>query len=117
MAARRRPHVHSIFDIVNHLVFWARIARRTIEGEAYPNVDSEASEDWPEPNGSWDGAIAELGREERALIGAIRDMPEQRLNDLVSDKKGYTFYVLLHGIVQHNLYHAGQIALLKKDIG
>jgi hypothetical protein len=35
------------------------------------------------------------------------------LNELIPGER-YTFYYLLHGVIQHNLYHAGQIAILKK---
>ena len=114
IAGRRIGDGHSIFDIILHLSFWSYHCRRTIKGDAYPDVDSEASDDWPEPNGSWIGALSEFDREQRALIAAIEDMPIKRLHETISERKGYTFYVLLHGIVQHNLYHAGQIALLKK---
>jgi len=46
-------------------------------------------------------------------------MPDSRLYEVVPDKEGthYTFYYMLHGVVQHELYHAGQIALLKKATG
>ena len=37
----------------------------------------------------------------------------RRLDDTVQGKN-YSFYVMAHGVVQHDLYHAGQIALLKK---
>jgi hypothetical protein len=43
-------------------------------------------------------------------------MPGSRLEEMVPGKEGahYTFYYMLQGVVQHELYHAGQIALLKK---
>ena len=40
----------------------------------------------------------------------------QRLDALVPGYD-YSYYVMLHGAVQHTLYHAGQIAILKKEIG
>ena len=39
--------------------------------------------------------------------------PEARLDELVAGQR-FNFYFLLHGIVQHNVYHAGQIVLLKR---
>jgi hypothetical protein len=46
----------------------------------------------------------------------VTSLPDSRLGDVVPGKEGahYTFYYMLHGVVQHELYHAGQIALLKK---
>jgi hypothetical protein len=40
-------------------------------------------------------------------------MPDSRLTERVPGKD-YDIYFMLHGAVQHALYHAGQIALLKK---
>jgi len=49
-------------------------------------------------------------------VAAVDDLPDSRLYEVVPGKTGkhYTFYYMLHGVVQHELYHAGQIALLKK---
>ena len=50
----------------------------------------------------------------------IRAFDDARLGDRVGQQRdpalgtGSTYYVMLHGAVQHNLYHAGQIALLRK---
>jgi hypothetical protein len=47
------------------------------------------------------------------LVAAIRGMEDARLDEPAGGRE-FNFYFLLHGVVQHNLYHAGQIALLKK---
>lgn len=112
-AARPSSGTHSIWEMVRHVAFWAAVARRTLEGEAYP-ARLNAPADWPEPVGSWPDAVAELEREQKALIHAVQGMADDRLEETVTEKKGYSFYVLLHGVVQHNLYHAGQMMLLKK---
>jgi uncharacterized damage-inducible protein DinB len=103
---------HTIWELVRHISLWASVGRRTLEGAPYPKL--EPPDDWPRPEGEWKDALAELDREQKALIDAVRAMPVSRLEQPVTDRNGYTFYVLLHGIIQHNLYHAGQIALLKK---
>jgi hypothetical protein len=46
-------------------------------------------------------------------MSAVRAFPESRLSDNAPNRD-HSFYVLLHGMVQHDLYHAGQIAILKK---
>ena len=56
------------------------------------------------------------------LIAMIRQIPESRLFEATNDPRsrplgtGVSYYVLLHGIVQHDVYHSGQIALLKKAL-
>ena len=49
----------------------------------------------------------------RRLRGAIAALDPERLDERVRGKP-YSVYFMLHGVIQHNLYHAGQIALLKK---
>ena len=67
--------------------------RRSLEGDA------------------WDRAVATLVDSEKLLRDAILGLDDSRLEDRPRTK---TVYELLHGVVQHNLYHAGQMALLKR---
>jgi hypothetical protein len=74
-------------------------------------------EDWPEIQAQgdqgWHAAVKRLERANDELIEATRRLPDERLGETVPGRD-YSVYFLLHGIAQHNLYHAGQIALLKK---
>jgi hypothetical protein len=62
---------------------------------------------------SWRRAIAATKRTHDALVKTVAALPDSRLHDRVPGKR-YDFYHMLHGIAQHELYHAGQIAILKK---
>jgi len=68
----------------------------------------------------WAAARADLGVAVAGLARRIRSFDKERLTDRVGVQRdpalgtGSTYYVMLHGAVQHNLYHAGQIALLRK---
>ena len=54
-----------------------------------------------------------MGNAHRALQETILQLEDSRLKDRVPGQP-YSVYFLLHGVVQHDLYHAGQIAILKK---
>jgi uncharacterized damage-inducible protein DinB len=111
--AARRPVAggHTIWELVNHIAAWEGIATRRLRGEAW------APQDWPPmpevADAAWVQALEHLDRTHRELEKRVRVLPEERLTGLVTGHK-YSVYVMLHGVVQHNLYHAGQIALLKK---
>ena len=62
---------------------------------------------------AWRKTIAETKRTHETLVKTVAALPDSRLGDRVPGKR-YDFYHLLHGIAQHELYHAGQIAILKK---
>jgi uncharacterized damage-inducible protein DinB len=89
-----------------------RIARERLA--ATQTRDHTREEDWPAMAGSWQDALAALEREERQLEAAIESFPERRLNEPAPATEPQTFYELLHGVVQHTAYHAGQIVLLEK---
>ncbi|MEX2662870.1 MAG: hypothetical protein WD227_13145, partial [Vicinamibacterales bacterium] len=58
----------------------------------------------------------------RLLVSAVKDFPEPKLFTPINDKRhqnpglSQTYYELLHGLVQHDVYHSGQIAILKKAV-
>lgn len=119
-AARPIPGGHSIWELVLHITAWKNETRRRLSGAAA--ADPEEG-DWPAvgetSDARWRQALAGLERAHTELVAAIRQVPEAQLakptNDpRVSGGAGVSYYVLLHGIAQHDVYHAAQIALLKK---
>jgi uncharacterized damage-inducible protein DinB len=121
-AARKPfPEAHSIWELVLHVTGWKReVARRT--GGA-PAAEPSAG-DWPEvgepTDARWRAALADLDAAHHELVAAIGSLSESRLFEPTNDPRnrplgtGVSYYVLLHGAVQHDVYHAGQIAILKK---
>ena len=116
-AARPIKSGHSIWELVLHIAAWDRAVLRRMGGVAATVSDAEnfppvrdASE------AAWGKALAEMRRVHEELVAAVAAQPDSRLYEMVPGKQGahYTFYYMLHGVVQHELYHAGQIALLKK---
>jgi uncharacterized damage-inducible protein DinB len=120
-AARPLPAAHSIWELVLHMTGWKDEVRRRLSGA--PAAEPEGG-DWPQvgtpSEARWRGAIANLDRAHADLIAAIRALPESSLHEPTNDPRnrplgaGVSYYVLLHGIVQHDVYHSGQIALLMK---
>ena|SRR5438270_8557616 len=113
-AAKPLANAHSIWEIVNHVSAWEDAIRHRLAGEV---KQLEGPADWPPvadtSEAAWKITLDTFKRNHSDLVKAISTMPEHRLLAIVPGKK-YDFYHLLHGAVQHELYHAGQIALLKK---
>jgi uncharacterized damage-inducible protein DinB len=114
-AAKSVPAGHSIWEIVLHMAAWQDVARRRLAREVI--VDLPPQLDWPPiPDTSetaWRQALESFTQSKQQLHEAISQLDDHRLSDPVPGKD-YSVYVLLHGVIQHNLYHAGQIAVLKK---
>lgn len=113
--ARPLPGGHSIWEIVLHTTVWQRTVRERLQGQ--PIVSLLDEEDWPPVVDTSPPAWAEAVRDLRAEYELLRDeVLRWRDRDLGETCEGqrYTAYEMLHGVVQHNLYHAGQVAVLKK---
>jgi uncharacterized damage-inducible protein DinB len=108
--------VHSIWELVEHMTTWQKVITKRMEGEDYEPSDEE---NFPDENAdlsdSWEKAIEELYRTYQLLREKLIQFPDEKLEEIVPGKH-YTHYIQLHGLIQHNLYHAGQIAILKKLI-
>jgi uncharacterized damage-inducible protein DinB len=113
-AGRPLPHAHTIWEIVLHIGVWEDAVRRRLEGEKY---EPTPEQDWPAvrdcSEAAWELALADLETTHAKLRGAVASLDAARLNEKVPGE-AYSIYFMLHGVIQHNLYHAGQIAILRK---
>ncbi len=111
-AQRLNPNAHTIWELVLHITAWLRIARERLSASEV--LDPSDEENWPAMSGTWQNALVQLHDEAVALEQAILAFPADLLDQPAPAAEPQTFYVLLHGVVQHTAYHAGQIALLAK---
>lgn len=113
------PGAHSIWELVLHITAWKHEVRHRLAGA---EAGEPAEGDWPavvKPSAaSWKSALEKLDVAHRVLVSAVREFPEQNLPVPTNDHRGLgvaaTHYELVMGILQHDVYHAGQIALLKR---
>jgi len=114
--AKPIPGAHSIFELVQHIAVWEDVIRRRLNGET---VRPTPEEDWPPVRSTdaaaWKKLMEQLKSNHAALERTVAEMSDDRLDEIVP-AKNYNVYVMLHGIIQHDLYHAGQIAVLKKAV-
>ena len=120
-AAQARAHpiagAHSIWELVLHLAVAYRLVLRRLHAGAAPLAPAE---DWPPvpapTEENWRAAVAALAELNERARQAVLAFGEERLErPLVADAP-YTAYVQFIGLTQHDLYHAGQIALLKRAL-
>ncbi len=112
--ARPIAGAHSIWELVLHIAAWNGAATRRLNGD---RADLSDEENFPPVTDTSDDAWAKtlelLQNNHRELTEAIGRLDNSSLDQPILE--GMTsIYGTLHGVVQHNLYHAGQIALLKK---
>ena len=108
------PAAHSIWEIVNHILAWRSAVEARLNGQVR---ELAGMADWPPVTDThdtkWRDAIRDLCQRHESFIKAVRAFPESKLQENAPNRD-HSYYVMLHGMVQHDLYHAGQIAILKK---
>lgn len=114
-ASRPVAAAHSIGEITGHLTAWIDVTRRRIQGE--PVLDLPDIVDWPACEGCteeiWRAVRRDLDQAHSRLRHTLRGLDDKRLEDPVAGSDP-TVRGSLFGLLQHNVYHAGQIVLLKK---
>jgi hypothetical protein len=104
---------HCIWELVNHMNYWMLAALKGLNGEEVPKP--VGVEDWPligVTAEEWRASVADLERTVNSILNALMSFSSYRLEEKVPGRD-YNYRVLLHGVLHHNLYHMGQIAVLK----
>lgn len=115
-AAARRPvaDAHTIWELTLHVAGWDGVVLRRLRGKV---STLEGDDNFPiildTSESAWHKAVGSLKRNHQELLNEVAAMPDSRLSETVPGKD-YDIYFMLHGAVQHALYHAGQMAILKR---
>jgi hypothetical protein len=118
-AWRPAPKRHNIWELTLHAAYWKYVVRRRITGEKRGSFVLPGSNFFERPTGpteagpteaAWKKDIAILGAEHSALLAAVTRLPLQHTNQ----KNWTTVLHLVRGAAAHDLYHAGQIRLLRR---
>ncbi|HEY3025508.1 MAG TPA: DinB family protein [Pyrinomonadaceae bacterium] len=116
-AARPISAAHSIWEVVLHIAAWQAAVGRRLGGD---RAQLPTEEDWPvvieTSEAAWSEAKKALDQSHDSLVAAVSGLDETRLDEPILTEMP-SIYVTLHGVIQHDLYHAGQIAILKKALG
>lgn len=108
-AARPLTDAHSIWELVLHVAVWDKATLQRVAGERTQPTGTDNFPLAPKLSESaWRKAVRQLNRTHDALVKTVAALPESRLYDRVPGKR-YNFYHLLHGVTQHELYHAGRL--------
>lgn len=111
----RLGNSHSVIELVAHMITWRRFVIRQLQGDAaykvteaenFPKIDTADAD-------AWRGQLALLDHSQMELMALLENTPAEKLEEVVPGRS-YSFYTMLHGIIQHDLYHLGQIILLGK---
>jgi uncharacterized damage-inducible protein DinB len=102
------PGTHSISQLLQHLLLWNERVRNT--SDTTPLPPWQAEKEWAEPPIPWNELLARWNQSRDLLEAKIRNFPVADLAKQVPGR-AYPHETLFPGIVQHTIYHSGQIAM------
>ena len=113
---RPAPGRHNIQEVVVHAAYWKYVARRRLTGESRGSFPLKGSNWFPRSNrdeAAWRDDLRLLEASHRSLRAAVESLPDRDL-DRRAPGGQFTNRQLISGAAAHDLYHAGQIQLLKR---
>ena len=116
--AKARPigERHTIWELVNHTTYWLEEVKKVMQENKPPEVDFELN--WPKmgmTDEDWELSVKRLEAAVNMLMDELAEWTNDDLARMVPNMD-FTYKQMLHGAVHHNLYHAGQISILKKKV-
>jgi len=111
------PGAHSIWELVLHVSSWTEIVRERLVGSAKSEPTPE--EDWPpvrdQSAAAWRAAVERLKEAHRELAADVAQLDDSMLIGRVPGRE-HSVLAMIHGVVEHDAYHGGQIAILKRAL-
>ena len=108
--AHKLADAHTILELVAHVAFWMDMTAKRLDGFT---GKAPTEQEWGDAKTmTWASALKELDRAYAALLDRVARMDDDAMGRMVQRK--FTGFAMLNGLIQHNVYHAGQISLLKK---
>lgn len=105
---------HTLIELVEHMTAWRRFAIEKLRGNTTYDVNDAANFPVVSPNEeSWLITLQQFEDSQLQLLEQLEQLDESRLEQVV-EGRNYSYSVLLHGLIHHDVYHLGQIVLLRK---
>lgn len=115
-ASFKTPTVHTAAELIYHITSWRIFGLKKLQGDPDYLIDDEKINFGPAAKVDQfelETLLMELSLSHDELIKELLKKDDDFLNEIVPGTE-YTYYTLIHGIIQHDIYHTGQIILLKK---
>jgi uncharacterized damage-inducible protein DinB len=107
---------HSLADLLYHMITWADFTFHRIKGDKEKDMAVFEELDWryidPKIH-TWKKGLVEFKEIHKNIVAVLNEKDDEFLKEIVDYRK-YNFRFLLNGLIQHNIYHIGQIAYVKK---
>lgn len=109
---------HSIWELVLHIINWRKFAIEQLSGNHGFDIEINGEQDWTpivdNSEEAWEKSLVQLEESTSKLVAVLQNLGENTDIDKLITVRQYPLKYLLDGIIHHDIYHIGQIVLLKK---
>lgn len=109
-------NAHSLADLLYHMITWAEFTLKRLQGDQQFDNEWFDRIDWRNIDPvihNWADGVKLFRQLNEQIIANLQTRDDEFLKEIV-DFREYNFRFLLNGYIQHNIYHIGQIAYVKK---
>ncbi|WP_348798881.1 DinB family protein [Flavobacterium adhaerens] len=111
---KTNPKLNTIWEIVNHLIQWRRNILRRMQGETITTPEHNYFVPILDPSeAAWEQSLQSLAKTQELWNSYFEKLEDSDLEKIYTNN-GHSYYEHIHGIIQHDIYHLGQIVILKK---
>lgn len=107
---------HSLIELLYHMITWADFCLKQLENASSEEIKEVEEKDWREIDQqihSWKNGMELLKEIHRQIISVLKTKDDAFLSEIVKERR-FNYRFMLNGLIQHNIYHLGQVAYVKK---
>jgi uncharacterized damage-inducible protein DinB len=107
---------HSLLELIWHMNTWAEFTLANLEGRTESELRKIEANDWrklSQQKHSWKKGLTAFKSLHKQIIDNLSKRDDDFLSDIVPNRR-YNYRFMLNGLIQHSIYHAGQMVYLNK---
>jgi uncharacterized damage-inducible protein DinB len=107
---------HSLIELLYHMITWADFCLQQLENASTEEIKDVEEKDWREIDQqihAWGKGMEQLKKIHEQLISILETKDDAFLSEIVQQRK-FNYRFMLNGLIQHNIYHLGQVAYVNK---
>jgi len=107
---------HSLIELLYHMITWAGFTLGKLDNNADADLTQSEDLDWRDINKAvhtWPAGLEKFRKIHEKIISALESKEDAFLSGIVEGRK-FNYRFMLNGLIQHNIYHLGQVAYVKK---
>jgi uncharacterized damage-inducible protein DinB len=113
------PGGHTMVDLIYHMITWRYFTVKQLQGDGEYDVKQNDQNDWRaidyNKKNLWEDTLSDFENMHKALLTELKNFKDEKLEEKIP-ARNFTYEYLLSGLIQHDIYHLGQIGLIKSAL-